>query len=148
MKYINKFNEGLNDDYWPLYTKIKDNVVLCFAEMMDEGIHCKSNAQNLFTIEVRISNETYGSNILKWDTIKDSISIFLKISEKFILESNCTLDKIDIRIVLDGKTDLKFEGNNLEDIKCTDPPAFIEIVFKLKKDEYKPPKSWEDYRKK
>ena len=148
MKYINKFNEGLNDDYWPLYTEIKDNLVLCFAEMMDEGIYCKPNAANLFTIEVRIANETYGSNILKWDAVKDTISTFLKISEKSILNSKCTLDKINIRIVRNSKTDLQFESNELEDIKCTEPPTFIEITFKLKRDEYKPPRSWESYFKK
>jgi hypothetical protein len=143
LKYINKFNEGLNDDYWPLYTEIKDNLVLCFAEMMDEGIYCKPNAVNLFTIEVRIFKmfESYVS--FSWDIVKDTISTFLKISEKSILNSKCTLDKINIRIVRNSKTDLKFESNELEDIKCTDPPAFIEITFKLKREEYKPPKSWE-----
>lgn len=133
--YIKRFNEASNsrDSYWSLYNDIKNNIVLCFAYLMDDGIICKPDSINLYTIGLKIYSKDYQNKVKLDDNIKECISLFLEITENSISKyNNYYLENINIRLVLNGKTDLKFDSSELEDIKINDLPNFIEIIINLK----------------
>jgi hypothetical protein len=136
MKYLKLFNEangmfGSQDDYWSLYSETKHNVTLCLVDLMDAGMRCKPDAAGLYRIDLRIDPIDYQKGI-KFDDVRESISWFLEVNKSAISKYNYNA-KIDIRLSIKGKLDLKFDSSKLDSKKVTDTIAFIEIIINLTK---------------
>jgi hypothetical protein len=124
MKHLKKFNETNQDNYWSLYDETKKNITLCLIDLMDQGMACKPDATNLYTIVLRIYPNGLGTNRIenkvKFDNnIKESISWFLEVNNISISKYNYTA-KVDIRLVINGKSDLRFDSSELENIEGND----------------------------
>jgi hypothetical protein len=130
MKHLKKFNEANNDNYWSLYSEIKHNVTLCLVDLMDAGMRCEPDATNLYRIELRI-DPMYGQ-IIKIDDVRESISWFLEVNQIAITKYNYTA-KTSIRLIINGKADLKFDSSELDSKEVNDNIAFIEIKTTLTK---------------
>lgn len=130
MKYLKLFNEANNDDYWSLYSETKNNVTLCLVDLMDAGMRCKLDAVNLYRIELRI--DPMHGQIITLDDVREPISWFLEVNNIAISKYNYTA-KTSIRLVINGKTDLKFDSSELDSKKVSDKIAFIEVKISLTK---------------
>jgi hypothetical protein len=135
MKHLKKFNETNQDNYWSLYDETKKNITLCLIYLMDQGMACKPDANNLYTIVLRIYPNGLGTyrtkNKVRFDNnIKESISWFLEVNNISISKYNYTA-KVDIRLVINGKSDLRFDSSELKNIEGNDVLSLIQVRIKL-----------------